>query len=385
MQSERTAKGGSELGIAQLDVFALTLPMKQSFAIAGGVVGSEVEGAPHVYVKVTDEDGDYGWGEARPSPRWSYETQESVVTTIRHYLRPALLGLCITDVQELHRRMNREIASAGGQPLAKAAVDIALHDLIGRKRGESIVELWMGAEKDACSVSLSYLISTRDPEEAANKAEQAIRAGYSGMDVKIGVDPQRDIEILEAVRAVAPTQFLRVDANQGYTLAQSLKMLRNLERLAVDVFEQPLPAKCLAETAALRRKSQVPIALDESIWTAKDLLQAIQLEACDTVVIKLTKMGGLGTARLCGEIAREAELGLLGGGLTESRLGLAASTQVFQYLQMTDPVDLNGPFFLADDPVSVGPQIINGQVQMAELPGIGCLIEEEKVLQYSRR
>ena len=126
-------------------------------------------------------------------------------------------------------------------------------------------------------------------------------------------------------------------------------MARRLSRLGVSVFEQPLAALDWLGHAEQRRKVDVPVALDEGVWDATIMLQAIRLEACDAVVVKLTKMGGLTRARLCGELAREAGLGLLGGGLTESSLGLVASAHLFHALGMEDPVDLNGPFFLADD------------------------------------
>jgi len=155
-----------------------------------------------------------------------------------------------------------------------------------------------------------------------------------------------------------------------------------LARLGADVFEQPLAAGAWSDVSALRRKVQVPIALDEGIWSARDLLEAIRLEACDYVVIKLTKMGGLATARLCGEIAREASLGVLGGGLTESRLGLAASAHLFDYLAIDHPVDLNGPFFLADDPLAKGPQIDDAVVRLSDEPGLGCLVDQQKLSAY---
>ncbi|MCY0876856.1 MAG: mandelate racemase [Firmicutes bacterium] len=369
--------------ITAVDTFAVRLPMKQMFRIAGGVVGSRSEGAPHVYVRLTDADGGIGWGEARPSPRWSDETQESVVTTLRRYVAPVLLGQEANDLRSLWGAIHREIASGPtlGQPIAKAAVDTALHDLLGRQRRVSIGELWGGSR--ARQVHMSYLISTQEPDVAAAKARDAVAQGYRGVDVKIGLDPDRDQELLEAVRAEAPSLFFRVDANQGYNLPQALQVARHLARLGADVFEQPLPAACLADTAALRRKVQVPIALDEGIWSARDLLEAIRLEACDYAVIKLTKMGGLQPARLCGEIAKEANLGLLGGGLTESRLGLAASAHLFDYLEIRSPVDLNGPFFLADDPIRYGPDIQAGVVTLGDHPGVGCEMDQEKLKTFT--
>ncbi|WP_337913929.1 mandelate racemase/muconate lactonizing enzyme family protein [Cohnella zeiphila] len=360
-------------------MFALSLPMKQDFAISGGTVGDKSRGAPHVYVRVTSDDGAEGWGEARPSPRWSYETPETVASTIDRYLKPALLGMDAVDLQAVHSIMNREIKPGygSGQPIAKAAVDMALHDLIGCATGRRLADMWFAGFRPG--ISLSYLISTPDPAEAERKASDAKRKGYRGVDVKLGLDPAADADILEAVKGAAPDLFFRADANQAYTLQQAVKLAKRMERLGVDVFEQPLRANDLFGHAELRRKTSVPVALDESIWTAGDLVQAIRAEACDTVVVKVTKMGGLSGAKRCGELAREAGLGLLGGGLTESRLGLAASAHLFNCLGITEPADLNGPLFLEDDPVEEGPTIDEGSATLPDRPGIGCRISTDKL------
>ncbi len=369
--------------IIEIDVYPLNLPMKQNFRISGGSVGDTEKGAPHVFVKITADDGTEGWGEARPSNRWSYETKESVVSTIENYFKPVLIGENIGDLQKAHKLMKNEIKNGLtiGQPIAKAAIDIALHDLIGKQRKQSIASLWFTKPKP--SVQLSYLISTDNIKDAIEKANFALENGYQGIDLKIGFNADEDLRLVEAVKEAIPDLFLRVDANQGYTLSEAITVSKGLEKLGVDVFEQPLKANDLLGHAELRRKTYVPIALDESIWTAGDLIQAIRLEACDTAVIKITKMGGLLGAKLCGEIAREANLDLLGGGLTESTLGLTASAHLFNYLGIDRPVDLNGPMFLEDDPVSEGPAINEGNVLLNnDLHGVGCSIDTQKINKF---
>jgi len=186
------------------------------------------------------------------------------------------------------------------------------------------------------------------------------------------------------LEAVAPhAKIFRVDTNWGYTLPEAITMARRLSRLGVSVFEQPLAALDWLGHAEQRRKVDVPVALDEGVWDATIMLQAIRLEACDAVVVKLTKMGGLTRARLCGELAREAGLGLLGGGLTESSLGLVASAQLFHALGMEDPVDLNGPFFLADDPIDRKPVVLDGSAQLPEGEGLGCTVVMERLRHFA--
>lgn len=369
--------------ICDINVFPVRLPMKQSFSTSGGLVGNADAGAPHVYVRMRTDCGAEGWGEARPSHRWSYETLETVTGTIEIYLKPLLLGKEANDLHGIHALMNREIKAGlgSGQPIAKAAVDMALHDLIGRAAGASLAKLWLSSASQ--SAQLSYLISTANPDEAAAKAANAFKLGYKGIDVKLGIDPASDIDILEAVKGEAPGLFIRADANQAYTLPRAVQVAKQMERIGIDIFEQPLRANQLLGHAELRRKTSIPIALDESIWTAGDVLEAIRQEACDAIVIKLTKMGGLLSAKLCGEIAREAGLELLGGGLTESGLGLSASAHMFNYLQIASPYDLNGPLFLQDDPVDAGPAVDEGHVYLPDRPGIGCSLSMDKIMKYS--
>ncbi|PTX64894.1 muconate cycloisomerase [Melghirimyces profundicolus] len=371
--------------IAHVDVFPLNLPMKRSLSTSGGKVGDKARGAPHVYVRVRDREGVEGWGEARPSHRWSYETVESVVSTIRNYFAPRLIGMKVQDLQSVHRMMNGEIKGGvnTGQPIAKAAVDTALHDLIGRRENKTLPGLWMAPDRDF--IHLSWLISTTDPDEAAIQAGKAKEEGYRGVDVKIGLDPVTDQSVLEAVKTAAPDLFFRVDANQAYTLSQAICMSRWLEKLGVDVFEQPLAANNLPGHAELRRKTHLPVALDESVWTSADFIQALRLEACDAVVIKCTKMGGVYGAKRCGEMVREAGLDLLGGGLTESGLGLAFSAHLFNYLEIMTPVDLNGPFFLAEDPLAEGPILCEGgEVRLPGGSGVGCVIDVDRLSEFRK-
>ncbi|THF84711.1 mandelate racemase [Cohnella fermenti] len=356
--------------------------MKSDFAISGGAVGNQAEGAPHVYVRIESDTGAVGWGEARPSHRWSSETLESVVSTIEKYLKPTLIGLPAGDLRQIERILAKQIAHGynAGQPIAKAAVDMALHDLLAVAEGKRLTELWHAPSADR--IDLSYLISTSDPEEARAKSAYAKSQGFKGVDVKIGLDPKRDAEIVRAVKEAAPDLFFRVDANQAYSLPEAIRIAKELEAIGIDVFEQPMRANMLQEHALLRRKTDLPIALDESIWTPSDLLQAIRLEACDYAVVKLTKMAGFRGAKLCGEIAHHACLGLLGGGLTESGLGLAASAQLFLALDIRSPVDLNGPFFLADDPIREKPVLARGTAFLPQGLGIGCVPDERLLDRY---
>lgn len=370
------------LSITNISAYVLRLPFKSEFRIARGSVGSPRESAPHIYVRVMADDGSVGWGEARPSRHWSYETEESVLTTIRNYLAPALIGLDAFDLARLHRIMHTEIAPGltVGQPIAKSAIDMAVHDVLGRHLGLGLPAL-LGSRGQR-RVALSWLISTTDPAVAAEVAATATAQGYRGLKVKVGVQVERDLELLSSVKKATPTAFLWADANGSYGVAQAKRLARGMAALGVDVLEQPLPANDLAALRSLRAAVDLPLALDESICSGADLIAALRQEALDMLVIKVSKLGGLQPARRIMEVAQEAGLDLFGSGLTESLLGLTASAMLFDAFALPHPVDLNGPQFLSDDPVATGPAVSDGTVYLPDGPGLGITLDEVKLERY---
>lgn len=376
---------GTEMKLQSIDVFPLRLPFREEFRIARGSVGDPAAGAPHVYVRVRSEDGREGWGEGRPSHRWSYETEESVVSGIRHYLAPALIGRDPWDLQGFHAAMDREIAPgiSTGSPIAKCAIDMAVHDLLSGSVGVPLVRFLGGGVEER--IQLSYLISVSDPKEAERRTAAAWSEGYTGFKVKIGGDPGRDLELLRAVRAAAPDAYLWADANQAYDLPTTLVQARRMEALEVDCFEQPLPANDWLGLRQVARATSIPIGVDESVFSPGDLLQLIRLEAVRILIVKLGKMAGLHRARLAVQIAREAGIGILGSGLTETRLGLAACVHLLGAYGGCPYADLNGPQFLADDPISGGIAIQRGAATVPTAPGIGVTIDPEKLAAYGSK
>src|SRR5699024_1384784 len=213
---------------------------------------------------------------SRPSHRWSYETLESVVSTIKNYFMNELKGLSVLDLKTIHQVMDGQIAAGltRGQQIAKAAIDMAVLDAAAKSIDLPINQLWLTTPKN--KIKLSYLISVNNVEEAKEKAQLAKSEGYEGVDVKIGINPDQDIEILNAIKEIVPNLYFRVDANQAYQLKDAMKLSKAMEDIGVDVFEQPLAANDLMGHAKLRNFTTVPIALDESVWTPGDVIRAIQ-------------------------------------------------------------------------------------------------------------
>jgi len=371
--------------IRSIEVIPLRLPVARALTLFRGTASDPTEGAPHVLVKITDGDGIVGWGEARPSHRWSYETEETVLSTIRNYLAPALVGKEEANLAGLHAAMDTVIAPGTqiGQPIAKSAVDLALHDLLGNQRGLSLSGM-LGRAATA-PVSLGYVVSAHTIEEAAQQVREGMQKGYHGFKVKAGIHPETDLEMIQEVKRLAGDRPVWVDANQGWDLTTAIRLARAMAGLGVTVIEQPLAAGNVMGYADLVRRSEVPIVLDESISSPRELLLFIRLGAINGLVIKLCRVGGIFWARQMAEMALAADLLLLGSGLTEGRIALQAGAAVFGAFGITVPVDLNGPQFLRDDMVA-GPLEFPGQtVPVLERPGIGVAPDPAKLERYRVR
>jgi L-alanine-DL-glutamate epimerase-like enolase superfamily enzyme len=365
--------------IERIDVLPLRLPLKAVATLSRGVSRTIEEGKQLVLVRMTADDGTVGWGEAGPSRRWSAETTHSCHTTIKHYLAPALLGRDPFDISGLHAAMDAELAPGldPGQPIAKAALDLAAHDLICRKLGINL-QTWLGA-KASDRIELSYLVSAPDVEGAAGSVQAGLKEGYRAFKVKVGHEPQLDIDRVRAVLGLAKGCTVWPDANQGYTLEEALRAARGFEALGIELFEQPI---AMAEFHGMKRllsATSMTIALDEAAMGLPLVIDLIRRDAVEALVIKVNKTGGIHYARQFCDLARNAGLKLIGSGLMDAPIGFAASVHLFAAYGIDYPCDLNGPQHIGDDYLAE-PLPMEGKFALVpQRPGLGVLMDEGKV------
>jgi muconate cycloisomerase len=369
--------------IERIEVFPVRLPTKAVLTLPRGPSRTLAEGKRIVMVKMTDQDGNVGWGEAGPSRRWSAETTESCASSIREYLGPALIGHDIFDIAGAHARMNQELATGmdPGQPIAKCALDLALHDLVCRRLGISL-QSWLGAKR-LDRVRLARLVSAATPEEAADLTRQGLDEGYQGFKVKVGHHKHLDLEIVRAVVEAAPGCYVWPDANQGYTLEEAIRMARALERLGVSLFEQPVPMSDVYAMKKLLSASALTIGLDEAAIGIPFVVELIRREAVECLAIKVSKVGGIHYARQMCDLALNAGLKLIGSGLQDAPIGFAASVQVFAAYGVTDPVDLNGPQFIAEDYLASPFPVERMTALVPPGPGLGIAVDEAKLSRFA--
>jgi len=394
--------------IVKVETFPVSYPTVERFKFLEGPRG-ELLGRQTLVVKITADDGAVGWGQCVPSHRWSYETLETVRTTVERYLTPVLIGMNAFDVDAIHAAMNRMIAPSfsTGQPIAKAGIDLALWDLIGKRLNKNVGALMREgappfqsrkptASRSARSsppsqsdgapagaITLSWTLTPRTLDDVPAMIDEARKRGYRNFNVKVAPDPKFDLELCRIVKRLVPDGFLWADANGGYDEATALAVAPRLADIGVPVLEQPLPANRLTGYRRLKKQHALPILMDEGIVSSVELEEFIRLELLDGISVKPARCGGLTEARCQIELCRRHGLMWLGSGLTDPDLSLAASLVLFGAYDYKYPAALNAPQFLADRSILARPlQPAGDQLAVPTGPGLGVEVDEAKITQY---
>jgi len=307
-----------------------------------------------VWVRLADADGVEGWGEAAPSAYYG-ESIEAVRDALDH-----LAGHLPTDVFALEAAEARFAAVAPRSASARAALSAALHDLVGKRLGRPLWQLW-GLDPGRAPRS-SFTIGLDSPEGMRRKVLEA--AAYPILKVKLGTD--HDEEILRTIRE-ATDKAVRVDANGGWTRERALAMLPRLREYGIEFLEQPLAAGDLEGLALVRRAGVLPVILDESCVVAADIPRLVAAGAADGINIKLAKCGSLREALRMIATARAHGLSVMAGCMIESSLGISAAAA---FAPLLDAADLDGAALTVNDPF-VGVTIAGGELRLPREPGLG--------------
>ena len=365
--------------IERIQAFRLRYDVTGHFKFFQSVPGVPY-GRPAVLVKITASNGAVGWGQSVPSHRWSYETLESAATTIETYLAPELIGQDPLDILGAHTAMNRVIAAgfSTGMPIAKAGIDLALHDLTGKIAGKPLAHLW--GRPAGGRITLSWTLNPKTPGDTDAAIEEGWKRGYRNFNVKIAPDLEADLALCRKVKARVPDGFLWADANGGYDLETALAAAPKLAEAGVSVFEQPLPANRITGCQRLKKQGALPIILDEGVVAFEDLVEFHKLGMMDGVAMKPARCGGLLAARKMVDYLRENGLIFLGSGLTDPDVSLAASLILYASAGLDRPAALNGPQYLAGSVLRrpLAPDA-DGTIAVPEGFGLGVEVDESKI------
>jgi muconate cycloisomerase len=266
--------------------------------------------------------------------------------------------------------------------MAKCGIDLAAYDLVGKADGVPIHHLVGGKRVDRIPVTAAVGIGSL--RETAAMAEERVAEGFDVIKIKIGLDPQEDLERVKTVReAVGGGIRLRVDGNQGYGRETALQVLTQMEPLALEWIEQPLPDWDLEGLAILADRLETPIAADESVYTQNDAHRVITAGAADVVNIKVPKCGGIYRSQKIAALCERAGIPCFLGGCLETTPGTAAQAHFYTSTQnIVSAAEMEGPWCYVDDVVRDPMDMREGAVKIPVGPGIGVVIDEEKVARY---
>jgi muconate cycloisomerase len=340
----------------------------------------------YVIVELRLANGVVGIGEAATlgGPRWSEESVESIKANIDAYLGPALIGVSADRFEVAGARLD---AAAKRNNAAKAALETALFDAVGRTLGVPAALLLGGIVRDR--VPVLWTLASGDVEQEIEEAEAKLAARlHDTFKVKIGAaTPEADMVRLRRLAEVLQGRArLIVDANQAWDEVTAVQCLPVLAELGVRLVEQPLPAWNIAGMARLRTRSAVPLMADESVFSSHEMLAVAAAGAADVVSLKLVKHGGLLNLHRVAAVAEAAGVGLYGGCLLESSIGAAAHLHAFAGLRnLAWGCEHFGPQILTDDLVTEPLRFEVFHVGLPAGAGIGVTLDQDKLRHYARR
>ena len=346
-------------------------------------VGDVAVAMPGVILRLGTSGGLSGWGEAAPWAVFS-GTAEAQAAALDVYLRPLVLGRKPDEVQPIMAAADDGLVGHGE---AKAALEMALYDLIGKARGLRVAELAGGVFRETIPLS----VSVANPEFAADLDFVAARLaeGVRLFKVKTGFSTHRnDLDRLEKLGAVLPADAeLRIDYNQGLEPYDALRTLRDIEAFRPGFIEQPVPRDRRDVMAALTAALDTPVLADESVFTPSEAIEAVRGRIADAISIKLMKCGGIGAAKRIAAIAGAAGLPCYGGTMYEGGIGLAAGIHM---AAATPELSLGAEFYTAnhvfDVDILTNPLDLDGGVShLPSGPGLGVEVDEAALARITER
>ena len=355
--------------IERVGLWLIDSPIRSARSHGSGHVKRSVR---RVILAVHTADGLVGWGEAAPWAPFG-NTAETALATLRHVLVPELIG---RDARTIGLRMADCAAAIAGHSDAKAAVEMALWDIAGKRLGAPVSTLFGGLVRE--TIPLSFSIADPDFDADLARAREMLAEGHRIFKVKTGFLPHaEDMRRLEVLREALPGMDLRVDYNQGLAPHDALRSLRDVERFAPTFIEQPVPRGQEAVLARLAAALDTPVLADESVTSPEEMLRAVREGYADSVSIKLMKSGGLIAARAIDAIAAAAGVPSYGGTLWEGGIALAAAAHLLGTLPNCT---LGCEFYMPSYALvrDVVPDVLlagGGVVHVPAGPGLGVIVD----------
>jgi L-alanine-DL-glutamate epimerase-like enolase superfamily enzyme len=348
--------------ISRIEAWPVAMTLKEPYTIAY----ETVEKAINVFLRMETDKGIVGFGCAAPDLQITGETAETVLEAIHGIVFPMIKG---SDPLRSAMLLERLLPGLENQPSALAAVDMALHDVLGKVSGLPLWKL-LGGFRDRIKTSVTIGILTEN--ETVERAEAFKHQGFKILKIKGGIDADADIaRILKVREAVGKDMELRFDANQGFTLEQAIHFFEGTKKANVELIEQPTPKGKPDLLGRVTDSVNIPIMADESLMTLRDAFRLARRDLVDMVNIKLMKVGGISVALQINSVARSAGLEVMVGCMDEAALSIAAGLHFALSRPNVAYADLDGHFDLLNDPSDGAVILKNGILFPTQQPGLG--------------
>jgi L-alanine-DL-glutamate epimerase-like enolase superfamily enzyme len=342
------------------------VPVEMKLATPYTIAYETIDKTANIFLKIETNSSIFGYGCAAPDLEVTGETTESVKDCFTKILYPELIG---RDPLRIAYIMEDLKIKMGNHPSALAAVDMALYDILGKKAG---LPLWkiLGGFRDRIKTSIT--IGILSVSDTINTAKDFIVQGYKCLKIKGGIDVHEDIERLIKLREVIGKNIeLRFDANQGYTVDQSILFVKETKNVNLELIEQPTPKGESDLLGRVTNNVSIPVMADESLMNLRDAFRLARKNLVDMVNIKLMKVGGISEAIHINSVARSANLEVMVGCMDESALAIAAGLHFALSRPNVKYADLDGHLDLINDPAKNAVSMRRGILFPGELPGIG--------------
>jgi len=352
------------LKIKEIQIGKVSIPLKKPFKTAL----RQVDSAEDIIIKVIADTGEVGFGNAPPTAVITGDSQDSIIAAIRDTLGPKIIGMPIDNLEGI-----MAILDAGmlHNHSAKAALDIAVHDLFGKCFGLPLYKLFGGFRT---SMETDLTISLNTPEEMVRDALEAVAQGYTALKLKVGNEPALDVLRVQAIRdAVGRAIKIRLDANQGWGAKEAVRIIQRFETdgLDIELVEQPVKAHDLEGLKYVTDRVATDIMADESAFGPFEVFQLLSLRACDLINIKLMKAGGLHNALKIVHFAETMDVQCMMGCMLECKIGITAAASLAAGKRIITRADLDAAVLLAKDPVVGGVSFYKNQLLIPDAPGLG--------------
>ncbi|MDR3279012.1 MAG: dipeptide epimerase [Synergistaceae bacterium] len=342
----------------------LKSPLKTPFKTAQRSVSEMTD----IVVKIETSGGVEGWGSAPPTAKVTGDTEGGILCAINEYIAPLVIG---RDPEDMEACLDVLDGCVVRNTSARAAVDIALHDVWARIIGQPAWRLFGGGGRP---IRTDVTVSVNSPDEMARDAIRATQDGFDTIKIKVGVGADIDFKRIKAIRdAIGPGPKLRIDANQGWKPNEAVRVLNGMydAGFGIELVEQPVKSGDIDGMEFVTSRSPMPVVADESCWSARDALELLRRHAADMVNIKLMKCGGVRGARRIISVAEAFGVEVMMGEMLECKISTSAAVHLSSSFGCVTRIDLDGPALCSSDPVEGGPVFNGPEITPGDGAGFG--------------